>query len=297
MRYILLRYNRPVLQTALAYQNFKDGGTMMLTWENICGILKPLAKMVMILIIGHVIAVYIVKIIKRAFDRSHIDDSLAVFLLKTIKIVLNILVILSALNTVGVSTNGVLAALSAAAVAVAIALRDSLSNVAGGILLLISPRFLSGDYISAGGDEGTVVRVDLLHTTVRTIDNKLVSIPNGVLINSHITNYTREEKRRVDIDFPVSYEADIEKTKQIIYSVISRHPLVLSEPEEPMVRVMKYNDSSVDIITRSWCNTPDYWTVYFDLTEQVRAELGKNGITIPYNQLDVNIKENYKNRD
>lgn len=263
----------------------------MFTWENVLSMLKPIAKMGAILIVGHFISVYIVKVAKRAFGRSKMDVSLSEFLLKAINIVLHILVILSALSTVGVSTGGILAALSAAAVAVAVALKDSLSNVAGGILLLISPRFLSGDYIASGGVEGTVVRVDLLHTTVRTIDNKLVSIPNGVLINNHITNYTGEKKRRVDITFPISYEADIEKTKNIICEVLLKHPLVLSEPEKPMARVMKYSDSSVDIITRSWCNTSDYWSVYFDLNEQVRAKLEENGIMIPYNQLDVHIKE------
>ena len=261
----------------------------MVTWENLWSMLKPIIKMGFIFIIGHLIVRYVMRIIRRALDRSNMDGSLASFLIKTINIVLHILVILSALNTVGVSTNGVLAALSAAAVAVAVALKDSLGNVAGGILLLVSPRFLSGDYIEAGGDEGTVIQVDLLHTTVRTIDNKQISIPNGVLINSHITNYTREEKRRVDITFPVPYEVDIEKAKQIILSAISKHSLVLNEPEKPMARVIKYNDSSVDVITRSWCNTPDYWTVYFDLTEQVRSELEKNGISIPYNRYDVHI--------
>lgn len=262
----------------------------MFTWENVWLVLRPLIKMGAILLIGHFIVVYIVRIVRKGFARSRMDRSLSEFLLKTIKIVLNILVILSALSTVGVSTGGLLAALSAGAVAVAVALKDSLGNVAGGILLLVSPRFLSGDYIAAGGDEGTVVRVDLLHTTVRTIDNKLVSIPNGVLINSHITNYTSEEKRRVDITIPVPYEADIEKTKQIMLSVISRHPLVLNEPEKPMARVMKYSGSSVDVITKSWCATENYWSVYFDLTEEIRAELERNGIAIPYNKLDVNIK-------
>lgn len=264
----------------------------MFTLENAWNILKPVIKMVLILLIGHFIISYVMRIIKRAFGHGKLDKSLAEFLLKTINTVLHILIILSALNTIGISTTGLLAALSAAAVAVAVALKDSLGNVAGGILLLVSPRFLCGDYIEAGGDEGTVVQVDLLHTTVRTIDNKLVSIPNGVLINSHITNYTREEKRRVDIAFAVPYEADIEKTKGIILSVISNHPLVLSEPEKPMARVMKYNDSSVEVITRSWCNTRDYWNVYFDLNEQIREALQENDITIPYNQIDIHIKEN-----
>lgn len=266
----------------------------MFTWENAWNVLRPLIKMGLILLIGHFIIVYIMRIVKKAFHRSKMDHSLAEFLSKSTNIVLHIFVILSALNSVGVSTNGILAALSAATVAVAVALKDSLNNVAGGILLLLSPRFLSGDYIAAGGDEGTVVRVDLLHTTVRTIDNKMVSIPNGVLLNSHIINYTREPRRRVDITFSVPYEANIEKAKQIICNVLLAHPLVLKEPEEPMARVMRYQDSAVEVITRSWCNTPDYWKVYFDLTEQVRDALEKNGITIPYNQFDVHIKESEK---
>ena len=262
----------------------------MFTWENAWNVLRPLIKMGLILLIGHFIIVYIMRIVKKAFHRSKMDHSLAEFLSKSTNIVLHIFVILSALNSVGVSTNGILAALSAATVAVAVALKDSLNNVAGGILLLLSPRV----YIAAGGDEGTVVRVDLLHTTVRTIDNKMVSIPNGALLNSHIINYTREPRRRVDITFSVPYEANIEKAKQIICGVLLAHPLVLKEPEEPMARVMRYQDSAVEVITRSWCNTPDYWKVYFDLTEQVRDALEKNGITIPYNQFDVHIKESEK---
>ena len=104
-----------------------------------------------------------------------------------------------------------------------------------------------------------------------------------------MTNYTKESKRRVDITFSVPYEADIEMVKSFIMNVTKNHPLVLKEPDEPMARVMKYSESSVDIITRSWCNTPDYWTVYFDLMEQVRSALEQNGIAIPYNQLDVHV--------
>lgn len=262
----------------------------MLTWKNIFAILKPFIKAILIMCVGHFIIVYIMKIIKRAFDRSKLDESLAVFLEKTINIVLHILIILSALSSIGVSTSGIVAALSAAVVAVGVALRDSLNNVAGGILLLISPRFHSGDYIETEKDGGTVISIDLLHTTVRTPDNKQVSIPNGVLINSHITNYSAETKRRVDIAFPISYDADVEKAKIIIRQTISSHNLIKNEPEKPLVRVVGYEDSSVKIITRSWCNTADYWTVYYDLTEQVRAALESEGIYIPYNRLDVCLK-------
>lgn len=261
----------------------------MFNFENIWTIARPLLKVGLILLVGHFITVYVVRMLRKMFTKGKMEVSLLNFLTKAINITLHVLVVLVALNSIGISTTGILAALSAAAVAVAVALKDSLSNVAGGILLLVSPSFVSGDYISAGGDEGTVERVDLLHTTVRTIDNKVVSIPNGVLINSHITNYTKESKRRVDITFSVPYEADVEMVKSLIVNIIKNHPLVLREPDEPMARVMKYSESSVDIITRSWCNTPDYWTVYFDLMEQVRSALEQNGIAIPYNQLDVHV--------
>ena len=268
----------------------------MFTWENIWNMSKPLLRMALIILIGHFIIVYLVSLLRKMLKKGKTDVSLAGFLVKAVNITLHILVVLTALNAIGVSTTGILAALSAAAVAVAVALKDSLGNVAGGILLLISPSFSSGDYIAVGENEGTVIRVDLLHTTMRTIDNKIVSIPNGVLINSHITNYTREPERRVDITFSVPYEADIEKAKELIRDCLLKHPLVLSEPDEPMVRVRKYSESSVDIITRSWCNTPDYWTVYFDLMENVRKALGQNGIDIPYNQLDIHVIEN-KDKD
>ncbi len=263
----------------------------MFTWENIWTIVSPIMKMAIILIVGHFVIVYLLKLINRGFSKAKLDESLARFLSKAINIVLHILIILSALNTIGISTSGILAALSAAAVAVAVALKDSLSNVAGGILLLISPRFSTGDYIDAGGDEGTVLAVDLLHTTVLTVDCRQVSIPNGVLINDHITNYSREHKRRVDITFSISYEANVETAKKVALETILQHPLVLREPDEPFVRVRSYEDSSVNLITRTWCRTEDYWDVYFDLMEQVRAAFEHNGIRIPYTQLDVHIKE------
>lgn len=253
--------------------------------------LKPFVSMLLILLVGHLVIVYLLKLMRKAMNKPKFDPSLVKFLSKALNIALHIIVLLSALSAIGVSTTGLVAALSAAVVGVAVALKDSLNNIAGGILLLLSPRFLTGDYISVSGDEGTVLSVDLLHTTVRTKDGRQVSIPNGTLINSHITNFSREEKRRVDLKFQIPYDADAEKAKKIALDVISSHPLVLNEPEVPLSRILEYSDSSVNLITRVWCLTPDYWTVYFDLTEQVRTEFEKNGIEIPFNQLDVHIKE------
>lgn len=260
-------------------------------WETVSTWLGPLLKCLGVLVIGHYIAVYVLKLVNRGFKKGNLDVSLTKFISKTLNIVMHVLIILSALSTIGISTSGILAAFSAVALAVAVALKDSLSNVAGGILLLISPRFATGDFIETESESGTVLSVDLLHTTVLTPDHKQVSIPNGLLINSHITNYSVEPQRRVDITFPIAYEADVEKAKRVILAVIEKHPLVLSEPAAPLVRVSGYGDSAVMMLTRSWCNTADYWTVHFDLTEQVRKALGENDIQIPFNQLDVRILE------
>jgi len=265
----------------------------MFSWENIEQYANPLIKMVLILVIGNVIIRILMRIINKAFEKSKLDRSFTGFAVKAIKIILHLFVIMSALAAIGVSTTGIVAALSASAVAVAVALKDSLSNVAGGILLLVSPRFLYGDYIKVDNDEGKVIRVDLLHTTVLSADNKQISIPNGVLINSHIINYSKEEKRRVDFRFPIPYEADAEKAKTAVRTTIENHELVLSDPEAPVARVMEYAESAVIIVGRCWCNTDDYWDVYFDLNEQVRVSLANEGIIIPYNQLEVTIKERY----
>ncbi len=260
-------------------------------WEKLLTFAMPFIKMLAILLIGHIIIKIFLKFIKKVLNRSKFDESLKKFIIKTTNIVSHVLIILSALNSIGISTTGVLAALSAAALAVAVALKDSLSNIAGGILLLISPRFATGDFIETSSESGTVLTVDLLHTTIKTPDNKQISIPNGTLINCNIINYSREPLRRVDITFSVAYENDVEHAKAIVLKVIKRHPLILNAPDAPVARVMSYGDSAVNIISRCWCNNENYWNIYFDLTEQVRAEFENEGISIPYNQLDVHIKE------
>lgn len=262
----------------------------MLTFDKVWSVVFPILKMLLILAAGHFIILYLIKLINRGFGKSKLDPSLAKFLLKTAKIVLYIFVIISSLNAIGVSTTGLVAVMSAASVAVAVAMKDSLGNVAGGILLLISPRFSTGDYISVDTDEGTVLSVDLLHTTVLTFDKRQISIPNGLLLNSRITNYTREANRRVDLEFPISYEANLDTAKKAALEAVQKNELVFAEPE-PFIRVKSYGDSSVDLAVRVWCKTEDYWTVYFDLIEQIRASFEQNGISIPYNQLDVHIKE------
>ncbi len=259
--------------------------------EKILPILYTLLKGLIILAIGFLICKYVCRLLEKALKKSKLDVSLQKFLIKAATILIYIIVLLSALSALGISTSGLLAALSASAVAVALALKDSLSNIAGGILLLVSPRFSTDDYIEENGEGGTVISVDLMHTTILTPDRRQVAIPNGVLINSQIINYSREETRRVDLSFPISYSADVEKAKQTAIEVCSEHKKVLKGKEyTPFARVSGYTDSAVTLSVKIWSKTADYWDVYFDLTEQIRERFNQNGIEIPFNQLDVNIK-------
>lgn len=266
--------------------NFK----FSLEWLISVGLL--LLKAAIILLLGHYIIVFLLKLIKKSFKKVNMDFSLERFLTKTINISLHIIIILSALNALGISTTGLLAAISAAGVAVALALKDSLSSIAGGILLLVNPRFATGDFIEVNGDKGTVLEIDLMHTTLKAVDNRHIVVPNGVIINNQVINYSSEDKRRLDMVFSVGYNDDIKLAEKTILEVIETHKSALCEPEKPFVRVGDYADSSVDITVRVWCNAEDYWALRFDLLEQVRAEFDKKGITIPFKQLDVHITNN-----
>lgn len=259
-----------------------------INWDTVLKIAIPFGKALLIFIIGHFIIIGLLRLPKRALKKTKIDPSLINLLIKTLNIVFHIIILLSALNTIGISTTGLLAALSAVAVGVALALKDSLGNIAGGILLLISPRFATGDYIGVGDDEGYVVSIDLLHTTIRTYNNRHITFSNGTLINSTVTNYTWEGVRRVDISFPISYNADVEQAKQTALEVMQAHPLAVTD-RKFTARVRSYGDSAVILDLLLWCKCEDYWTVYYDTMEQVRVAFDEKDIEIPYNQLDVHL--------
>ncbi len=255
-------------------------------------LLPKVISALLILVIGFLVIKLLVKILDRALNRFNLDVSLIKFLIKAVSIVLYVVLVISALAALGVSTTGMIAALSAAAVAVSLALKDSLSNIASGILLLITQPFKTGDFVEVGGVSGSVLGVDMIQTTILTTDNKRIIIPNSQVSSSEIINYSAEDMRRVDIVFSVSYDADVEKAKEAVLRVVNAHSAVKREHAEPFARVSGYGDSAVNITCRVWCMSADYWNLYFDLTEQVRAEFDKEGISIPYNQLDVHIVDN-----
>ncbi|MDD4699042.1 MAG: mechanosensitive ion channel family protein [Oscillospiraceae bacterium] len=247
---------------------------------------------VLVVVAGHFIIKLLVTMMDRSFQRIKMDVSLNNFLKKAASIVLRVILILSALTTLGISTTGLLAALSASAVAVALALKDSLGNLAGGILILLSRPFSTGDYIDVSGLSGTVISIDMIHTTLVTPDNRQIVIPNGQMVNEKVVNYSKEECRRMDLTISISYKSDSELAKRVILETVNAHKFTMQTPESPFARVDKQGENSIDIAVRTWCKTENYWTLHYDLMEQIIDALDKEGVTVPIKLLDVRIIEN-----
>jgi small conductance mechanosensitive channel len=236
---------------------------------------------IIIWLIGSWVIKKILKAIKKVMAKSNYEESLQKFLLNLIGWILKILLILAILSQLGVETTSFAAILAAAGLAIGMALQGSLGNFAGGVLLMIFKPIKIGDLIEAQGEIGVVKEIEIFTTKLTGLSNREIIIPNGALSNGNIINYTTEGTRRVDLVFGVSYDADIKQTKDVIMDVLTSHPKVLKEPG-PAVTVLELADSSVNFATRPWCKTEDYWDVYFDVTENVKIELDKAGIEIPY---------------
>lgn len=245
----------------------------------------------LILILGNLLIRLIIKFFPDGKRFDKMDHTVRVFLHHLIKIVLNVLLLVSIVAVIGVPMASVIAVIASAGAAVALALQGSLSNLAGGFMLLLFRPFRIDDFIETQGQSGTVIDVGFFYTTIRTPDNKQVLLPNGGLTNSTVINYSREENRRVDIDFSIAYESDCEKAIKIVNDVITSHELVLKDPEH-FVRMTAIGDSAVTITARAWCKNADFWAVKFDIGDKVKAEFAKNGIEIPYQQVDVHLKSN-----
>lgn len=228
------------------------------------------------------------KALKKALSKTTLDISLQKFFVKTLNIVGAVLILICALATAGISTTGLIAGFSAAGAAVALALKDSLSNIAGGIVLLITHPFVTGDFIEIGSYSGVVKEIDIIQTTLITGDNKTIVIPNGLLCSDEVVNYTKEPTRRVDLTVSVSYDSDIELAKKSVIKAAKKIAFVLSKPE-PFVRVSEYSDSAVNLAVRVWCKTENYWDVHFSMIEQMRECFKEDGIEIPYQRIDVNL--------
>ncbi|MBQ3665154.1 MAG: mechanosensitive ion channel [Lachnospiraceae bacterium] len=240
--------------------------------------------------VGKLLIKMLLKISKRFLDRTKVEITVSKFLLSLIRAIAYVVLILVILETVGVKTTSFLAVLTTASLAIGLALQGSLSNFAGGVLILILKPFKVGDYISTGALEGTVSKIDLFYTTLITLDNKMNIIPNGTLSNASLTNVTAFDTRRIDFEFGISYQSDISKAKEVLISCASEHNMVLKN-KEIFAFVSSLDTSQVTLGLRVWVNTSDYWNVKFDLTEMVKLRLEKEGIEIPFNQIVVHEAE------
>jgi len=243
-----------------------------------------------IILAGYIAISVLCRIIRKALTKSRLDEVLHTFIINCIKIILWIMAIITALNYIGIPVSAFLAALGAAGVAIALALKDSLGNFAGGILIILSKPFKKGDYIEDYQTAGQVEKIDLLYTTLLTFDNKVITIPNGKLANSTIVNYTKSESRRVDCTFNVAYQNEIERVKDLLQAVAESNPAIFTEPA-PLIGVARLGEGKLEVDLKVWCRTEDYQDVKYYLQEQVKLAFDEAGVKTACPQMEVQLKK------
>ena len=272
----------------------KNPGVIRTYFENLVPDILNFALQVVIALIVYAIGAkliaFLVKVVKKTMERRNTDLGVIQFLSAVVKYALYFILIMTILGLFGIATTSAVAVLGSCGVAVGLALQGSLSNFAGGVLILLFKPFVVGDYIVQGSNEGTVYEISIFYTKLKTADNKVVVIPNGNLSNSSLVNISHMDKRRVDIVVGIGYEADIRTAKEILSRVAENDPARLKE-EELVVYVSDLGASSVDIGVRIWVKTEDYWTARWRMLENIKYELDENHISIPYQQIDVQIKQ------
>jgi small conductance mechanosensitive channel len=249
-----------------------------------------LVSAVLILFIGNIIVKTIANGVAKVLRKKDMDEAVVEFLHSLVRYLLFVIVLIAALGRLGIQTASVVAVIGAAGLAIGLALQGSLSNFAAGVLIVAFRPFKSGDYVEIGGVAGSVESIQIFQTILTTPDNKMVVVPNGAVIGSAITNYSRHDTRRIDFVIGVSYNADLKKTKEVLTRVVEADPRVLKDPA-PTVGVVALADSSVNFVVRPWVETGDYWAVYFDLLQAIKEELDKENIGIPFPQMDVHLNK------
>ncbi len=250
-----------------------------------------LLKTAAVFAIGWALIKSAVSFVQNLLRRSKIDVTLHAFILSILRISLIVLLALTCLQILGFEITTLLTALGAVGLAVSLAVKDSLANLAGGIQVLLTKPFAVGDYIAADGFDGTVKEIGITHTILTTVDNKRVYLPNGDVAKAKITNFSSEPTRRLDLTFSIGYGDDFKQAEAIIAQQVEKSGLALADPA-PFIRVSKHGENSIDITCRVWVNSADYWTLHFFLLEEVKLAFDAAGINIPYPQMDVHIKNN-----
>ena len=257
--------------------------TVMNNWHNVL-------KFALVLVIGAIVIRVAVSIVRKLLngERSKLKGAAGNFLTSLIKAALVCLYVIVLLSTLGVDTTSLVAIFSVLTLAISLAVQGVISNLASGIMLVVTKPFDEGDFVDIGGASGTVEKINITCTKLKTGDNKVITIPNSNVTSSNVTNFSAKEIRRLDLTFSVAYGTDVEKVKEIILGVIAKHDEILKDPA-PMVRLTEHGASSLDFVTRVWVKQADYWPMNFGLKEEVLAAFEAAGISIPFPQLDVHM--------
>ena len=244
---------------------------------------------VFIIVVSFKMINFIAKQIDKKLEKKRVDLTISRVCSSGFKLVFKVIIIICIIGYVGIETASISAVIASIGVGISLAVQGTLSNFAGGVIIIIMRPFKIGDYIETKEESGTVENIKLFYTQLVTPDNKLVLVPNGLLANDVIINYTANDMRRCDLIMKVSYHAEVELVKTLLYDVCINDGRVLKEYRPPFVTIGNYGESTIDFYVRVWIKSEDYWPVYYDLLNELRSVLTKNGIEIPYNKLDVNI--------
>ena len=261
---------------------FVTKGLMSFAWD----ILVAIA----IYIVGRWIIRYLDRLLERIFTRRNMEISLAKFVRSFVKTALYVILIVSLVRKLGVDTSSFVALLASTGVAIGMALSGTLQNFAGGIMILLLRPFRIGDYVQTQGFEGTVKEIKLFNTVLNTVDNKLITLPNGPIVNNVINNYSAETRRRVDLNVTISYGDDYDVARQAILDIIAADARIEQDPA-PFVAIGSLGDSAVNITIRVWAKSSDYWGIYHNLNEQFYKQLPTKGIHFPFPQMQVHIEK------
>ena len=235
---------------------------------------------VIVFIIGRIVIGKILSVMNKGKLLKKADPTVKKFTLSFLKVLLYCILVISVIGILGIPMSSVIAVLASAGVAIGLALQGALGNIAGGIMLMVFRPFGVGDYVEAGGAEGVVKEITLFYTVITTVDNKTITVPNGALMNANITNFTKEDKRRVDLVFGCAKGTDVALVQDAMIKVMEADPRVSRSPA-PFARLSGGTNESMEFTLRAWCDTDKYWDVYFDLTENVTKALGEAGVKAP----------------
>ncbi len=248
---------------------------------------KSILVAVIIYVVGRFVVSLLNKLLTKALNRRNLDPTVKSFLQSFVNILLTVLLIVAVVSALGINTTSFAALLASVGVAAGMALSGNLQNFAGGLIILLLKPFKVGDFIEAQGLSGVVDGIQIFHTVLRTVDNKVIYLPNGSLSSGNIINYSQQERRRVDLTVSLEYGQDVDQAREVLLSLFAKDERILQDPA-PLVALSKLADSSVDLTVRLWVAATDYWDVFFQTQERIYAEFNRQGISFPYPHLTIN---------